>query len=137
MFELAPKELNNVLEFIREGKYEDTLQLLEDFEERKNNSLQDIVFCHLMKCNLYLTQGLFRKAVDLAEQAYTESLDLEKNILSVDALFIRANALLNGWGDVKQAKKIVEKGEKFLKTLIEEPEINKNRIDLALVIILA
>ena len=63
MFELAPKELNNVLEFIREGKYEDTLQLLEDFEERKNNSLQDIVFCHLMKCNLYLTQGLFRKAV--------------------------------------------------------------------------
>ena len=127
MFELAPKELKNVLEFIREGKYEYTLQLLKDFEERKNNSLQDKVFCHLMRCNLYLTQGLFRKAVNLAEQTYKESLDLEKDFFSVDALFLRANALLNGWGDVKQAKKIVEQGEKLLKTLIEEPEINKNR----------
>ncbi|MHA2324828.1 MAG: hypothetical protein ACXACB_05480, partial [Promethearchaeota archaeon] len=61
MFELGSKELTQAQQFIREGKFEDSLQLLSDFEERKNNSLQDIVSCHLIKCILFFNQGLLKK----------------------------------------------------------------------------
>jgi hypothetical protein len=56
-----PKELTQAAQFIREGKLEDSLQLLKDFEERGNNPLYDIVSCHLIKCNLFYFQFLLIK----------------------------------------------------------------------------
>ena len=86
MSQSEPKVLIQAKQFIKEGKFKDSLQLLKDFEERRNNSLHDIVSCHLIKCILLLHQGLFKKAAKFAEQTYKESLGLEKSILSVDAL---------------------------------------------------
>ena len=95
MVYLNLKELKNANQLIKGGKFDEALQLLKDFEKRGNNSLYDIVSCHLIKCTLFLQQSLYEKVVKLAEQTYKESLGLGKNILSVDALLLKANALLN------------------------------------------
>jgi len=112
------KELAQARQFIIEGKFEESL--------RRNNSLHDIVSCHLIKCNLFLHQGLFKKLVKFAEQTYKESLGLEKSILSVDVLIFMANGLIESF-NVKPAIKIIKQAEELLATLTEELIINKNR----------
>jgi len=121
-----PKELAQARQFIIEGKFEESLQLLNDFEERRNNSLHDIVSCHLIKCDLVQHQELFKKLVKLAEQTYKESLGLKKSILSVDALIFMARGLIHSL-NVKQAKMITKQAEELLATLTEESVINKTR----------
>ncbi len=121
-----PKELAQARQFIIEGKFEESLQLLKHFEERRNNSLHDIVSCHLIKCSLLLHQGLYEKGVKFAEQTYKESLGLEKSILSVDALIFMAKCLIYSL-NVKPANKIIKQAEELLATLTEELVINKNR----------
>ena len=131
MFVFDSKELTLAMQYIKEGKYEESLQLLKDFEERENTSHQDIVSCHLIKSSLFFSQGKMIKAAKLAEQTYKESLGLEKNILSVDSLFLQANALINS-KNVKTAIKVIKQGEKILSSLIEIPEIEKNRREATL-----
>jgi len=126
MYQSLPKELSQANQFIIEGKFEESLQLLKEFEERRNNSLHDIVSCHLIKCNLFLHQGLDKKVVKFAEQTYKESLGLEKSILSVDALISMARGLINSF-NVKPVNKIIKQAEELLATLTEELVINKNR----------
>jgi len=120
------KELAQARQFIIQGKFEESLQFLKDFEERRNNSLHDIVSCHLIKCNLFLHQGLSKKLVKFAEQTYKESLGLEKSILSVDALIFMARGLINSF-NVKPANKIIKQAEELLAALTEELVINKTR----------
>jgi len=120
------KELTQARQFIIEGEFEDGLQLLKDFEERGSNSLHDIVSCHLIKCILFLAQGLYREVVEFADQIYEESLGLGKNILSVDALLFKANGLLN-LNQFDIAKEAIKQGEDLLKTLAGESLKSKNR----------
>jgi tetratricopeptide (TPR) repeat protein len=131
MSQSDPKELKQAKKFIKEGRYEESLQILKDFEERKNNTLQEIVSCHLLMCDLFFTQGLSKKAVKLADQTYKESLGLEKNFKSFDALVIMAKAFLMG-NDIKTANKIINQGEELLKTLTEVSVIKKNRNEAVL-----
>ncbi|MFW9941510.1 MAG: tetratricopeptide repeat protein [Candidatus Thorarchaeota archaeon] len=126
MSELGRKELEQAKKLIREGKYEDSLRLLNDFEEKKHNSLEDIVSCHLIKSRLFFGQGLFKKAAKFAEQTYKESLGLKNKIISVDALLIMAHALLYDY-NVNKAKNVIKQVEEILKTEIEEPITNRNQ----------
>jgi tetratricopeptide (TPR) repeat protein len=113
-----PKELTQAKELIKEGKFEDSLQLLKDFEGRGKNSPHDIVSCHLLKCELLCERGLYENAVKLAEQSYKESLGLGNNLLSVDILLIMALALLRLFqGPTDKAHDIIKQGEELLKTL--------------------
>ena len=121
-----PKELAQARQFIIEGKFEESLQVLKDFEESRKNSLHDIVSCHLIKCSLLIHQGLYKKVVKFAEQTYKESLGLEKSILSVDALIFMASGLINSF-NVKPVNRIIKQAEELLATLTEELVINKNR----------
>ncbi|MFX0003907.1 MAG: tetratricopeptide repeat protein, partial [Candidatus Hermodarchaeota archaeon] len=129
-----PKELTQARQFIKEGKFEESLQLLKDFEERRNNSLHDIVSCHLVKCDLFLHQDLSEKLVKFAEQTYKESLGLGKSILSVDALFWMAKGygLSNNFNPIN---KIIKQAEELLATLTEESVINKTRGEAKIVIL--
>ena len=126
-FEIAPPELKNILEFILEGKYEYALQLLSDYEGKKDISLQESVLCHLLKTFLFMARGLYNKAVDLAEQTYKESLDLDLNIITIDALLLKADALIEGPREVEKANRLIKRGEELLNSLTEESEINRKK----------
>jgi len=69
---------------IDECKYDEADQLIKNFEEKGGHTLYDTVLCHLLNCELLLSQGLYKDVVKLAEQTYKESLGLGKNFLSVD-----------------------------------------------------
>ncbi|MHA2181337.1 MAG: tetratricopeptide repeat protein, partial [Promethearchaeota archaeon] len=126
MFQFDRKELTQANQYITEGRYKDSLRLLDDFEKRDDNSLRDIVSCHLIRSFLFFCQGKMIKAIKLAEQTYKESLGLDNNLLSLDSLFIQANALIN-YREVKLFNDVIKQYEKILTSLIEISEIEKDR----------
>ena len=112
-------ELNQAKKLIDECKLDEADQLIKNFEEKGGHTLHDIVSCHLLKCELLLSQSLYEDVVKLAEQTYKESLGLGKNLLSVDILLIMAYALLRLY-QTDKAHDITKQGEELLKTLTQE-----------------
>ena len=114
------KELNQAKQLIYEGKSDEALQLMKNFEERGDISLQDLVLWHLVQCYMFLQQYSFIELIELAERTYKESLGLGKSLLSVDALYYMGLALI-GIFNIKKADDIIKQGEDLLKTLTNEP----------------
>ena len=114
-----PEELLRAEKFIDDGKYGSALEILSEFEKEEGQNLQNIVLCHLLECQLFFQQSKFEKVITLSEKTYRESLELSKNVLSVDALIIMAHALI--WNfQLEKAFEIINQGEELLKTLIQE-----------------
>ena len=111
-----PKELILVKQLIDEGKNEKAIQKIIDFEETGEHTLNEIVSCHLLKCELLNQQGSYEDLINFAEQTYKESLGLGKSLLSVDALYFRALALIFLYR-IEDATEIIKQGEELLKTL--------------------
>ena len=112
-------ELNQAKKLIDKCKYDEADQIIKRFEDKRGNTLHDIVSCHLLNCELLLSQSLLEDVVKLAEQTYKESLGLGKNLLSVDILLIMAYALLRLY-QTDKAHDITKQGEELLKTLTQE-----------------
>ena len=114
-----PEELIRAEKLIEVCKLDDASQLLRNFEEKGGYTHHDIVLCHFLKCKLLLWQGLYEDLVKLAEQTYKESIELGKNLLSVDILLIMANALI--WlNQNDKFRDILKQGEELLKILPQE-----------------
>ena len=114
------KELIQAKQLIYEGKSDEALQLMKNFEERGDIPLQDIVSWHLLKCRIFIQQSLFKELIELAEQIYKESLGLGNSLLSIDALYYLGLGLI--WsGKLEKANEIIKQGEELLKTLTHEP----------------
>ncbi|MHA2394656.1 MAG: tetratricopeptide repeat protein, partial [Promethearchaeota archaeon] len=114
-----PKELTQARQFIKAGKFEESLQLLKDFEEKRKNSLQDKVSCQLLKCNLLYWQWKFEEMLKIADQTYKESLELGRNLQSVDVLLLSAKALKN-LDREEEAINVINQAEELLKTFTRE-----------------
>ncbi len=122
-----PEELIRAERFIDEGKHDEAFQLLKHFEEREEYNLYEIVSCNLLKCELYLQQGLYEKVVKLAQQTYKKSSDLGSNFLTFNTLLIMAEALIFLF-ELEKAAEIIEQGEDILKILSRElPKNNPQR----------
>ena len=116
----VPNKLIQAKKLIYEGKFDDALHLMKNFEERGDISLQDLVSWHLVKCYMFLQQYSFIELIELAEQTYKESTGLGKSLLSVDALYYMGLALI-GIFNLKKVNEIIKQGEDLLKTLTNEP----------------
>ncbi|MFX1417425.1 MAG: tetratricopeptide repeat protein [Promethearchaeota archaeon] len=116
---LESKELTQAEKLIDEGMYDEALQLIENFERMKCLTLQDKVSCRLLKCNLLFWQWRFEKMLKIADQTYKESLELEKNLQSVDTLILSAKAL-RSLGREEEAIKVINQAEELLKCFTKE-----------------
>jgi tetratricopeptide (TPR) repeat protein len=124
---LEPKELIRAKQLINEGKFDEVLQLMKNFEKRGDRSRNDLVSWHLLKCDILSQQGLHKELFQLAEQTYKDSLGLGKSLLSVDALYYWALASMRSRNREK-AEEIIKQGEELLKTLTHElPKDYKQR----------
>ncbi|MFX0082752.1 MAG: tetratricopeptide repeat protein [Candidatus Hodarchaeota archaeon] len=109
------KELTQAKKLINEGKYDEALQLIDNLEQMKNLTLQDKVSCQLLKCNLLFWQWKFEEMLKIADQTYKESLELGRNLQSVDALLLSAKVLKfldreeEAINDVNQAEELLKK----------------------------
>ena len=111
-----PKELILVKQLIDDGKNDKAFQVMKSFEETGERTLNEIVFCHLLKCELLLQQGPYEDLVKIAEQTYKESLELGKSLFSVDALYYKTLGLI--WlYKIEEASDTITQGEELLKTL--------------------
>ncbi|MFX0042065.1 MAG: tetratricopeptide repeat protein [Candidatus Hodarchaeota archaeon] len=110
------EELSLIEQFIKEGKFDEALRLMKEYEEKEGRTPQEIVTIHLCKSNVFDQQGLLEKAVEFAEETYKESLGLGKNILTVDTLLSMANILIR-LGRLDQAYDKIIKGEELLNSL--------------------
>lgn len=114
-----PEELIRAENLIDDGKFEEALSLLKDFEEMGDVNLHDIVLSHLIKCDLLLQQGLNIESFKFAEQTYKESLELGKNLLSVDTLVFmsKSSIRLSNYDDAHEFNK---QGEELLNKFTEK-----------------
>jgi tetratricopeptide (TPR) repeat protein len=111
-----PEELICAKQLVNNGKFDEALQVLSNFEETGKHNLHEIVSCHLIKCELLYQQGLIEDLVNFAELTYKESLRLGKSLLSVDALYFKAWGLI--WlYRIEDATEIIKQGEELLKLL--------------------
>ena len=108
------EDYSRLKQLIYEGKHEEALQLIDKLKEKGEHSPHDILLYTLLKCEILYQQGLYTDLFKLAEQIYQESIGLGDNLLSVDALFIMAEALI--WlGETNKAEEIIKQGEELLK----------------------
>ncbi|MFX1495655.1 MAG: hypothetical protein ACFFBZ_15330, partial [Promethearchaeota archaeon] len=121
------KEIIQAKKLIDVSNYDEALQLIKDIEENEETNFHNKISCHLLKCNIFIQQGLYDKAFKLAEKTYENSLRLGINLFSVDALLLMAES------SVIQSKlegvlDIIEKGEGILDKLTKiKPRDYKQR----------
>ncbi|MFX1567202.1 MAG: tetratricopeptide repeat protein [Promethearchaeota archaeon] len=117
--EKIPNELVLIKQFIDEGKNESALQLIDNFEEKGKFTHYEIISSHLLKCEILNLQGQYEDLVKFAEQTYKESLELGRNLLSIDALMWLTVALIQLYR-IEEASDVIMQGEELLKTMKEE-----------------
>ncbi|MFX1572678.1 MAG: hypothetical protein ACFFB0_08015 [Promethearchaeota archaeon] len=124
---VEPKELILTKQFINEGKFDEALRLMKNFEETGKPTLNEIVSCHLLKCEILFQQNLHKELFECAEQTYNESLRLGKSLLTIDALYYMAFPLIMS-NNLEKAEDLIKHGEALLKTLTHElPKEYKQR----------
>lgn len=117
------EELTQVRKLIDEGKLDKSFSILKDFEEEGEHTPFNWVLCKFLKCQVFRYQGLFEKAIELGEQAYNESLEVENNFLSIDILLLMAQVLsINHMFD--KAFNKISLAEDHLNRLTGESSIN-------------
>ncbi|MHA2399132.1 MAG: tetratricopeptide repeat protein [Promethearchaeota archaeon] len=126
MFVFGPKELTLSKQYLKEGKYENSLKLLNEFAKRKGITLRETISCKLVKSMLLFRQGLAKESSEFSEQIYKESLVLEKDILSVDALFAMVGALYS-IRNKEKADRALKQAEKLLESMKDASRIAMNR----------
>jgi len=114
-----PEELIRAEMFIDDGKFDEALQIMKNFEEDGERTLHDLVLSHLIRCDLLLQQGLNSDSFKLAEQTYEESLGLGLNLLSVDALIFKAEALTR-LSKYDEAFEVNKQGEELLNSFTQK-----------------
>lgn len=126
-----PEDYPRLKQLIYEGKHEEALQIIEKIKEKGGHSHHDILLYTFLKCEILYQQGLHTDLFKLAEQIYQESLELGDKLLSVDALFLMAEALI--WlGETNKAEEIIKQGEELLKTQTQAPTVEVKQMEARL-----
>ncbi len=114
-----PEELIRAEQLSDDGKLDEALTLLNNYEQKEGLSHHDKASCHLLRCQILLWQGKLKELIKHAEQVYKESEGLENKFLRVDSLLLRTHAVI--WLDrFDEAFDLTTQGEELLKTIPQE-----------------
>ncbi|MFX1573279.1 MAG: tetratricopeptide repeat protein [Promethearchaeota archaeon] len=117
-----PKKYITIKQLIEEGAHEEALQLIDEFKEKGDYSIRDIILYNLLECEILFQQGLFNDLFNLAEETYKKSLGRGDTFLSIDTLLHMVEALIFLWVE-KKAEKLITQAEDLLKTYTQKPSI--------------
>ena len=110
-----PEEVIRAENFIDDGKLDEALTLLNNYEQKEGLNHHDKASCLLLQCQIPLWQGKYKELIKHAEQAYKESEGLEDSFLKVDSLLLMAYALIR-LARLDEASDLITQGEELLKT---------------------
>ena len=68
-----PEELIRAEQLSDDGKLDEALTLLNNYEQKEELSNHDKASCHLLQCQILLWQGKYKELIKHAEQPYKES----------------------------------------------------------------
>ncbi|MFX1478658.1 MAG: tetratricopeptide repeat protein [Promethearchaeota archaeon] len=110
------KQLTQAEHLFEAGRLDEAHELLSVLEKNGNLSIHDKIFSQLLRTDFLYQQGQYNEVLMLAGEIYNESLELDKILLSVDALIWMTHALIF-LNRLDKAEDIIRKGEELLKTL--------------------
>ncbi|MHA2267552.1 MAG: tetratricopeptide repeat protein [Promethearchaeota archaeon] len=84
-----PQELEQARKLLDEDRYQETLDLLTEFDKRKEVSKDDLIESLLIKGWLHFHEGRGSEAANIAEQAYQLSKDQENSLQTFDILYLK------------------------------------------------
>ncbi|MFX1454736.1 MAG: tetratricopeptide repeat protein [Promethearchaeota archaeon] len=115
------QELLLVEQLYEQGKCEEALQVIINFEQVENLTEGDKLSCHLLKGYVLVMLGRYNEALTLADQAIKESQKLGKKLQIVDALILKGRPLW--WlGKLDHALDLFNQAEKILSTITKKKE---------------
>ncbi|MFX1480085.1 MAG: hypothetical protein ACFFCI_18350 [Promethearchaeota archaeon] len=107
-------ELNQVNQFIDEGKVKEAFKFISELEQRDDFSFKEKISCKLVKANLIAQLGNYLDAIKGAEAIFQESQKVGDLLSSFDALVIQAYSyvmmvnVIKGGELVKQAQDLLK-----------------------------
>ena len=128
------KELSNAELLRNEGKFVEALEIIKRIEEKEDLIPQDKLSIHVLKCILLNKLGFYEDGLRLAEKTYKEADRLGNPLKLIEVSIEMAEALMFLLR-FKESLEVIEKCEKFFKTITLETTIEHNRIDSAIALI--
>ena len=114
-----PKELIRARKLMEEGKFEETLQIVNAFEEKKDLSSGEQISYYTLKSILALYFFNRIECLEYAEKAYQASLKLGDSLQLLDVYLQMTTGLI--WhSKINKAKDFIVKSENLLKILPQE-----------------
>ncbi|MHA2010172.1 MAG: tetratricopeptide repeat protein [Promethearchaeota archaeon] len=122
-----PVELARAEKLSDEGKLDEALTLLNNYEQKEGLSLHEKVSCHLFQCRILYWQRKYRELIKLAEQTYKESEGQQNNFLKLDSLLFKVYPLI--WTiKLDEAFDLINQAEELIKIIPQKlPEAFKQR----------
>ncbi|MFX1524864.1 MAG: tetratricopeptide repeat protein [Promethearchaeota archaeon] len=119
-------EFIQVEKLIDQGKHEEAIKMMKEFEQIGEASQYNNIKLNLLKCELFYQKGMYEIVIDFAQKAYEVSLSIGKSLFSVDALLNMARASIFLY-ELENAFKFIRQSEEMLKTLAHYPPIEYKR----------
>ncbi len=113
---IESEEIKQSEQLMNEGKYQEALLLLNNFEGRDDITDSDQLSCYLLTSECLNELANYEEVLKFAEKAYQKSQELRDNLRSIDSLEKMAYATM--WmGDFEKALNLIKQSEDLLKSL--------------------
>jgi tetratricopeptide (TPR) repeat protein len=111
---LELKELSRAEDIFNGGRFDEAYEMLTIYEKKLGINLHEKVSIHLLMIDFLYQQGLYKQVVKIANKTYIMSLELGRNLFSIDALMWMALAYAY-LGNLDKANETINEGEQQLK----------------------
>jgi tetratricopeptide (TPR) repeat protein len=130
MTDNRPKELIRAEELMYNGKVEEALEIVLNFEKRSELSTKDQLSALLLKGMIYSFMFQIKKAVEIGERAYPMSQELGLVMESIEALILKI--YISFFGNTDEGLNLILEAEKLLNSLSDESSVNINKLKINL-----
>jgi tetratricopeptide (TPR) repeat protein len=128
MSDPRPEEILQAEKLINQGKVEEALKIINNFEKKSIKNQKDQIAVLIIKGQIFVYQEQFIEAVKVGEQAYR--LVNERDMISetINALCLKAHIFLQG--KLEEALNLVLEAEKLLSSLVNKQSFHFSKLKL-------
>lgn len=130
MSDPRPEELNLAGQLLSNGKLEDALEIITNFEKKSEITPKEQLWVFLLRGHVYQAKFQLKKVIEMGEQAYQLSKEIKMIPESVEALLLKS--YISILGDPDEAFDLITKAEALLDSLTEETFINLAGFNLSI-----
>lgn len=126
MSDPRPKELIHAEELRFNGKVEESLEIIRNFEQKPEINPEELLWALLLRGWVYAAKQQIHEAIELRERTYTLSHELGLVTETIEALLLRAYSVF--LGKTEETDNYILEVEKLVSTLPDIPPYNYSKI---------